>query len=281
MSESARTRIKEVTTLEISLRGIHLVFSRENDWYTDEFYHLVSNDTWEPMTIAFFERNMDQNTVLIDIGAATGVLSMFAAKLGAQVIAFEPNPIAVKILEKNIKINNLDQAILVIPDAVSDRDSVMKFAVGFDSSVLSPGVMHGMQNQNNEDIRVQNIVNVVKTYSSQNNVKMIMKMDIEGAEYKILRNGTAVRALAEKVQKLYVSFHPGFNRPTSVKIKYLAFILSKFKLPLILRDHFRIFANLNSEGSVFTSDGRQVNKFREFAGLLHFGSHDWIWEPRR
>lgn len=265
--------------IEITLRGVHLKFSRENDWYSDEFYQSVSNDTWEPMTVAFFERNIDQNTVLLDIGAATGVLSMFTAKLGAHVIAFEPNPVAVDILRKNIEINNLEKAILVIPDAVSDVDTVIKFAVGSDSSVLSPIVMHGMQRQENKNIRVQNIVDVVNKYASQSDKKIIIKMDIEGAEYKILLNEHAVNEIAKKVNKVYVSFHPGFNRPPRINVRYLSSVLSKFKYPIILRDHYRIFTNLNSAGKIFTCDGKSVNRFSEFAGLLYFGTHDWVWEP--
>ena len=92
-------------TLDINVRGFHLSFSRTNDFYPDEYYEAVGNDLWEPATVVFFERNCDRKTVLIDLGAATGVLSMFAAKLGAEVVAFEPNPVAMSVLEKNIEIN--------------------------------------------------------------------------------------------------------------------------------------------------------------------------------
>ena len=267
--------------IEIVLRGVSLKFIRENDIYTDEFYQLVADDVWEPMTIAFFERNMGKQTLLLEIGAATGVLSMFAAKLGSRVVAYEPNPVVVDILQKNIDINELSSKISVIPDAVSDMDSVMEFSVGSNSSVLSPVVMHGMQNQKNQDIQVRKIIDAVDSCSKMREEEIVIKMDIEGAEYRILCNTYVVSELAKRISKLFVSFHPGFNRPTHFKNRYLRYALSRIKYTVVIRDHYRIFKNLNLHGKISTCDGKVVSKASEFAGLLHFGSHDWIWEPTR
>ena len=268
-------------TLAINLRGIQLKFSRENDFYPNEYYESVGNDVWEPATIGFFERNCDQNTLLIDVGAATGVLSMFAAKLGAEVIAFEPNPIAMSVLKRNIEINGLEVSVSALSDAISDEDSVMKFSVGSNSNVLSPIVMHGMQNHGNTDIKVRNIVDVVNHQRLQSSKTIVMKMDIEGAEYKILCNKSAVNEVSRSINKMFISFHPGFNRPTSIKNKYLSFAVSKIKYLLVIRDHHKIFNNLSAVGRVLTLDGKEVLKFTNFAGQLFFGTHDWIWVTGR
>jgi FkbM family methyltransferase len=267
--------------IEIVLRGVSLKFIRENDIYTDEFYQLVADDVWEPMTIAFFERTMGKETLLLDIGAATGVLSMFASKLGSRVVAYEPNPVVVDILQKNIEMNDLNSRISVIPDAVSDMDSVMKFSAGSNSSVLSPVVMHGMENQKHQDIRVRNIIYAVDSCLKKREEEIVIKMDIEGAEYRILCNTYVVSELAKRISKLFVSFHPGFNRPTHFRNRYLRYVLSRIKYTAVIRDHYRIFKNLNLHGKVSTCDGKVVSRASEFAGLLHFGSHDWIWEPTR
>ena len=265
--------------LAVNLRGIQLKFSRENDFYPNEYYESVGNDIWEPATISFLERNCDQNTLLIDVGAATGVLSMFAAKLGAEVIAFEPNPIAMSVLKRNIEINALEESISAVSDAISDEDSVMKFSVGSNSNVLSPIVMHGMQNHENTDIKVRNIVHVVNHQRLLSSKKIIVKMDIEGAEYKILCNKSVVNEVSESISKMFISFHPGFNRPIKIKNKYLNFVVTKVKYVFIVWDHIKVFNNLNAVGSVLTLDGKKVNKFSNFAGQLRFGSHDWVWVP--
>jgi FkbM family methyltransferase len=268
-------------SLDICLRGVNLRFSREHDWYPDSYYKDVANDSWEPMTVAFFERNVDSNTVLLDIGAATGVLSMFAAKLGAQVIAFEPNPVAMLILENNIRWNELEQSITALPEAVSDSESIMKFAIGSNSQILSPLVMHGIKGHENTEISVKNLGGIVNQYSQNVTKKLIIKMDIEGAEYKILKNAELIRSISPKVTKLYVSLHPGFNRMPKSKNKYLLFAFSVFNRPLEVIEHRKIFKNFVASGELFTCEGRKVTRLRVFAGLLFFGSLDWIWVPTK
>jgi FkbM family methyltransferase len=265
--------------LAINLRGVQLNFSRENDFYPNEYYESVGNDVWEPATIGFFERNCDQDTVLIDVGAATGVLSMFAAKLGAEVIAFEPNPIAMSVLKRNIEINALEESITAVSDAISDEDSVMKFSVGSNSNVLSPIVMHGMQNHENTDIKVRNIIHVVNHQRLRSSKKIIVKMDIEGAEYKILCNKSVVNEVSESINKMFISFHPGFNRPTKINNKCLNFVVTKVKYVFVVRDHRKIFNNLNAVGSILNLDGKEIDKFSNFAGQLLFGGLDWVWVP--
>ncbi len=263
--------------LDVNLRGVNLKFSRSNDFYPDEYYVSVGNSEWEPATVRFFERNCDQNTVLIDVGAATGILSMFAAKLGAEVIAFEPNPVAMSVLKSNIKINCLEESISTFPDAISDEEAVMKFSVGSNSNVLSPIVMHGMKNYEDTEIKIRNLVNVVKHQRLRSRKTIIVKMDIEGAEYKILCNKSLVSEVSRSVRKIFISFHPGFNRQTKIKNKYLYSVVTKFKHVFIVWEHFRIFRNLIAFGSVLTLDGKDVKRFSEFAGRLLFGDHDWVW----
>ena len=266
--------------IEIDLRGIKLRFSRENDFYSNEYYESVGKDVWEPATVGFFERNCDSNTVLIDVGAATGVLSMFAAKLGAEVIAFEPNPVAMSVLNRNIEINGLQASVQTSSDAISDADSIMKFSIGSNQNVLSPIVMHGMQIHENTVINVRNIVDVINNQHLQSNKNIVVKMDIEGAEYQILCNKSVVHEVSKSISRMFVSFHPGFNRPTKIKNRYLNYLVTKFKYIFVLRDHYRIFNNLGVVGDILTLDGKVISKFSDFAGQLFFGAHDWVWVPR-
>jgi len=57
---------------------------------------------------------------VIDLGCGTGVLSLFWAKLGAEVVAVDKNPLCVKVTQHNAKLNNLENKIKVIEKDVKE-----------------------------------------------------------------------------------------------------------------------------------------------------------------
>ncbi|MBK8193018.1 MAG: methyltransferase [Lewinellaceae bacterium] len=65
-----------------------------------------------PIFLNFLENIDFQGKKVLDIGAGSGVLALFAAKKGAQVTAVDINPLAVDATRRNARENNLDiQAI--------------------------------------------------------------------------------------------------------------------------------------------------------------------------
>lgn len=74
--------------------------------------------TKEPETIRWINTIPEGDTIW-DIGANVGCYSMYAAKKGLEVIAFEPEPVRFSILEKNFKLNNLNAELYQI--ALMDR----------------------------------------------------------------------------------------------------------------------------------------------------------------
>jgi hypothetical protein len=157
----------------------------------------------------------------------------------------------------------------------------MKFSIGSNQNVLSPIVMHGMQDHENTDIKVRSIVDVLSHQQLQSSKRIVVKMDIEGAEYQILCNKSVVNEVSKSISRLFISFHPGFNRPTKIKNRFLNYFVSKLKYIFVLRDHYRIFNNLGVVGDILTLDGKVISKFSDFAGQLFFGAHDWVWVPTR
>lgn len=71
----------------------------------------------EPETIAWIEE-MKPGEVLYDIGANVGSYSLVAGKRGIRVFAFEPFPPNFDHLLQNIKLNQLEEAITLVPYAV-------------------------------------------------------------------------------------------------------------------------------------------------------------------
>ncbi len=64
-----------------------------------------NNGNFEPVSVKAWKDHLQG--VVIDVGAYTGLYSIAAAKLGARVIAFEPNPKVYERLLKNIDNNGV------------------------------------------------------------------------------------------------------------------------------------------------------------------------------
>lgn len=84
----------------------------------------------EPLTLALLERLLRPGDIFVDVGANIGAFSLrAAARVGAsgRVVAFEPNPAALRRLRKNIALNP-HLRVEVIESAVSDRSGEVRLA---------------------------------------------------------------------------------------------------------------------------------------------------------
>jgi FkbM family methyltransferase len=72
----------------------------------------------EPETIKWIE-SQKQNDIMWDIGANIGSYSLYAAKRGLTVVAFEPSPGNFHVLHENIKINSFENQIFAYCIALS------------------------------------------------------------------------------------------------------------------------------------------------------------------
>ena len=77
---------------------------------------------WEPDTRGYWRNLVKRETVVVDIGAYTGIYSIASAMMGAKVIAFEPHPANFQRLKLNAAINSV--RIKAIRCAVSDKQGV-------------------------------------------------------------------------------------------------------------------------------------------------------------
>lgn len=77
----------------------------------------------EPETIAWID-NFVPGETLWDIGANIGCYSLYAAKKGLNVVAFEPNPYNFSILSKNLELNNLTNSLSAFCLALSTKTRI-------------------------------------------------------------------------------------------------------------------------------------------------------------
>jgi len=145
----------------------------------------------------FVERMYDKfsfkDKVILDIGAYIGDTAIFFAVKGAKkVIACEPNPLIFNILNKNVKVNNLEKVIITLNIAVG-VDRFMEFFISsyMPGSTLFEEKFH-VKNYTALNQKVQKKL-IVKSISIKRLLDQIgsidiLKMDCEGCEFLILKD---------------------------------------------------------------------------------------------
>ena len=263
------------SVLEIRLRGKTLRFHTPGDHYPIKYYKDVASDLWEPNTVAFLERHVTDQTYFIDVGAATGVTTLFAAALGARVAAFEPNPFVFNSLAQNIKLNNASYQVEIWEFALSDHDDSIHFNADSDPTVISAIAVTGGEAYRDHEVKVRAIDQVLSELSLPRREDVLMKMDIEGAEYKILSNPISMSAVSGRCNKLFFSLHPGFTFKQH-RSKLLRIFLVAPRWVMMFRNNLKIFRVMSSFGSLEVFGVRKISSPLQFDALVRHGIYDWV-----
>ena len=142
-----------------------------------KFYHKLSAGTWEPNTFSVLSRNLDRETVYVDIGAWIGVTPFWATHIAKAVIAVEPDPACIDILGK---LSGNFSNLTVVHGALAKDVSVRLNSVGgFGSSASSAlNICDG-------DSIVVNGYNIEDIMQSVGRTSVFVKIDIEGYEFNL------------------------------------------------------------------------------------------------
>src|SRR5437016_2170890 len=71
----------------------------------DSFWDRVESGVWEPETLDAIYEIVSPGDRVIDVGAWIGITALYAARLGANVVAYEPDPKAVSEMQANLDLN--------------------------------------------------------------------------------------------------------------------------------------------------------------------------------
>lgn len=164
-------------------------------------YHL-NNKQFEPETFAVFLDiiNANKTNMFLDVGAYTGIYSIFAYKHGCHVEAYEPNGKVFRRAVDNLTHNNIKHRQVEIEDAgirllsvvgdkmvmhnygLSDTNTSLDFKTNPKVTLTSGGSFENIRH-NTEHNTI-----VVKRYDDLNRDKIptIIKIDVEGHELRVL-----------------------------------------------------------------------------------------------
>lgn len=133
----------------------------------------------------YFFQATSQQPKIIDCGANIGASVLFFKKLYplSKIIAVEPNPVIFRLLEKNIKDNNL-AGVKLLNCCLSNKEGFEDFYVEKEgTNNLSGSIYETRGNEFQVKVKSAKLSSIMKEESYD-----LIKMDVEGAEREIFQD---------------------------------------------------------------------------------------------
>lgn len=247
----------------------------EGDYYGEEYWDLFSSREYEPDLMNFLELNVDSESDFLDIGAANGAISLIAGRLGARVLAFEAAPHIFSIADKNIKLNpELMEHVKVVNKAIGRHAGTLDF-----SSQSNPRILSSILFSSNFDSPTP--IEVIPLHMTINEFhksdrNLILKIDIEGAEWEVFKNLDLLASLKNNGALVYLAIHPGFYRPLKIK----SFFPESIRKPLWqfrnAIDTYRMFNSLKPIATIKKTNYSVIRNPRNCVMLMFGGYLEFI-----
>ena len=197
------------------------------DFYGDKYWLRISNKTYEPDTMVFLENNLGPTTDFIDVGSATGAITLIAAKLGCRVLAFEAVPSIFEVARAHILSNpEISDLVTIRNNAISSKSGTLQIGSNADPKVLSRISEKDTRLDRTTTVEIVTLSDEVESFHKIEK-KLVLKIDIEGAEWKLLSDLATCVSLRNHKALVLLAIHPGFNRPFKVLPLGLTFITKK------------------------------------------------------
>ena len=159
-------------------------------------YRTALTGVWDDTALRIIQAFPIKNTLYIDIGANIGLTSLPIAKLGYETIAFEPNPVALNLITRNIALNSPSNFYL-FPFALGSSSEnaeitdlfMPKGNLGASStdSNWSPG-LESLVRFRVPRISLDKAVNFLFSKAKLANYEnLIIKLDVEGQEDDVMQ----------------------------------------------------------------------------------------------
>lgn len=152
----------------------------------------------EQVEIDTILRNIKEDSVIVDVGACYGEYTLILANKckNGLIIAVEPNPYHFELLKKGVEINGFKNIIL-INKALSDKEGIADFYMGdkhLEGSTLFKDKMikelgHGISFE-----KISIDVTTLDKLCDELGINKIdiLKLDAEGAEFRILKGAERI-----------------------------------------------------------------------------------------
>ena len=201
-------------------------------WSTKYNYEYITGDYEDKDTLDVFCSWMKADTVFYDLGANVGYYA-FIANLyisRGKIYSFEPMPANIDTFKKHLQLNEkrlINKSIQLLPYAVSDKEKEVIFSnndATIEGNTYVNSVLH---TDSSKDLRVK-CFSVDGLIESGYLKPDIIKIDVEGAEYDVLRG--AERTLLKYKPNILLATHdchlPGVQKLCVDLLKGLGYELT-------------------------------------------------------
>jgi FkbM family methyltransferase len=233
-------------------------------------FDYINDGLWEPETFKIFDYFTTKNSTVIDLGCWSGITSLYLANLTQTVYAIDADPICFSELKININLNPaIKNRIKPYNLAISNKKEIVKLYARENYGESSTSILERSRDKLTS-IQVDAIS--LKDFIDNEKIQKVdfIKMDIEGAEFKILPTmGLALKKI--NFPTLYVSFHYNYLNENSyskyiksrILTKLLLKIESVFKVSFLKKSINKslqnLFTELNNYQYIYTQNGNLIS----------------------
>ena len=246
------------------------------DFYGDSYWQSVSSKAFEPDTMVFLENNLNSKTDFVDVGAATGAMSIIAGKLGARVLSFEAVPRVYEIAKAHIDNNSeISSRIVLRNNAISSHPGTLELGKNTDSKVLSSISNEQPIESEKSTVQIVSLIEEIDSFHQKGN-RLVIKVDIEGAEWKLLSDKKTLEGLSRHKAHVLLAIHPGFNRPFKVLPLGLTFLTKKYWQLQNLATAYRFFRTLLNMATIQRTSLDKIQSPKKCVLLMFGGYFEFI-----
>ena len=217
------------------------------EWRVDTYF------SKEPETLEWIDSFQEkENLIFWDIGANIGLYSIYNSLKHPKstTIAFEPSSSNLRVLTRNISINNLEKNIKVVPIPLTNKKNIFQemnegqFVEG--GALNSFGENFDFEGREFKPTMKYNLLGTTMNYFIENSILDIpdyVKIDVDGIEHLILQGGDKFLN-NEKVKSLSIEINENFKEQYDKVLN----LMEKFNFKIVHKKHND---SLFSEGSRF------------------------------
>jgi len=206
------------------------------EWRVDTFF------SKEPETLEWIDSFQEkENLIFWDIGANIGLYSIYNSLKHPKstTIAFEPSSLNLRVLTRNISINNLEKNIKVISMPLTNKKNIfqeMKEGQFIEGGALNSfGEKFDFEGKEFKPTMKYNLLGTTINYFLENSILDIpdyIKIDVDGIEHLIIEGGDKFLN-DKKVKSLSIEINENFKEQYNKVLN----LMNKYEFKLLHKKH--------------------------------------------